>query len=560
MKKPLFICAITLVIAGLLITSAAISVPQRYSEETAKEKSNEQIKLEKQRYYNSIKAISSKKLEEQRLTMPTEKTVVANTDMSKELATLPGQGFGILQTDDAEKPAIESDGNGNMLLGYEYHNATEDLIWYAGYDNGYKPTGWVVSWPIPGAETYPSLDYWGQSPEDLPLMMGTFVTPPELNSGGSVHRTEFNGTNITTSPWTVMWTTNWTGYGWYGMKMSDIACDNSQEVWEYGFCSLVTSSTYDSGSGPVGVDVCHITYSTGPAQSTISWLVGLEDCGTTMCAIDKGTSPKKWTYAVYDHFDSDFNQWELTIRQDDFADWDGWFDGCTWYFNDPNVWIRDPAVAVYDDKFCILTEIVNISADPTDTDIICWYDENYSGEICSGSMNISVVAGSMFAEGNPKVAHVSGDTFFATFTLNQTLFYSISTNAGVNWTPPAPFSNASTDQVPEEYRVCDIEYGAEWVAWEYIPIGPLFEGRRIHYANIIWGPDCLCGDDNNDGQVTISDVVYLINYLFRGGPPPIPDVCCGDANGDGQATISDAVYMINYLFRGGPPPVDDCCN
>lgn len=30
----------------------------------------------------------------------------------------------------------------------------------------------------------------------------------------------------------------------------------------------------------------------------------------------------------------------------------------------------------------------------------------------------------------------------------------------------------------------------------------------------------------------------------------------GDANCDGQANISDVVYLINYLFHGGPPPCD----
>ncbi len=31
---------------------------------------------------------------------------------------------------------------------------------------------------------------------------------------------------------------------------------------------------------------------------------------------------------------------------------------------------------------------------------------------------------------------------------------------------------------------------------------------------------CLCGDVNGDGSVAPNDVVYLINYFFRGGPPP----------------------------------------
>jgi hypothetical protein len=61
------------------------------------------------------------------------------------------------------------------------------------------------------------------------------------------------------------------------------------------------------------------------------------------------------------------------------------------------------------------------------------------------------------------------------------------------------------------------------------------------------------GDANGDGVVSPGDVVYLINYLFRDGPPPIPFVA-GDANGDGDVGPGDIVYLLNYLFRDGPPP------
>ncbi len=62
------------------------------------------------------------------------------------------------------------------------------------------------------------------------------------------------------------------------------------------------------------------------------------------------------------------------------------------------------------------------------------------------------------------------------------------------------------------------------------------------------------GDVDDDGKVNVSDVIYLINYLFKGGPPPIPELLVGDVNGDGKVTVSDVVYLINYLFKGGPPP------
>ena len=59
------------------------------------------------------------------------------------------------------------------------------------------------------------------------------------------------------------------------------------------------------------------------------------------------------------------------------------------------------------------------------------------------------------------------------------------------------------------------------------------------------------GDANGDGKIDIGDVVYLINYLFKGGPPPYPLVV-GDVNYDGVVDIGDVVYLMNYLYRGGP--------
>jgi subtilisin family serine protease/glutamine cyclotransferase len=61
------------------------------------------------------------------------------------------------------------------------------------------------------------------------------------------------------------------------------------------------------------------------------------------------------------------------------------------------------------------------------------------------------------------------------------------------------------------------------------------------------------GDVNADFDVTIADVVYLINYLFKSGPPPEP-LLTGDVNCDEEIDIVDAVYIVNYLFKGGPPP------
>jgi hypothetical protein len=61
------------------------------------------------------------------------------------------------------------------------------------------------------------------------------------------------------------------------------------------------------------------------------------------------------------------------------------------------------------------------------------------------------------------------------------------------------------------------------------------------------------GDVSGDGQIDASDVVYLINYLFIGGPPPVP-LTAGDATCNGVVDAGDVVYLLNYLFVNGPSP------
>jgi serine protease AprX len=61
------------------------------------------------------------------------------------------------------------------------------------------------------------------------------------------------------------------------------------------------------------------------------------------------------------------------------------------------------------------------------------------------------------------------------------------------------------------------------------------------------------GDVNRSGSVTVSDPVYLVNYLFKGGPPPYL-LYRGDVNCDQSVTVGDIVYLISYLFKGGPEP------
>lgn len=65
------------------------------------------------------------------------------------------------------------------------------------------------------------------------------------------------------------------------------------------------------------------------------------------------------------------------------------------------------------------------------------------------------------------------------------------------------------------------------------------------------------GDANNDGEMNVGDAIYLINFAFKGGAPPLPINECGDSNCDGEVNIGDAVRIISVVFRNGEEPCSE---
>ena len=55
----------------------------------------------------------------------------------------------------------------------------------------------------------------------------------------------------------------------------------------------------------------------------------------------------------------------------------------------------------------------------------------------------------------------------------------------------------------------------------------------------------------------MADAVFVLHSNFTAGPQPDCLAAC-DVNGDGIVAghVSDALYILNYRFRGGPPPVE----
>jgi subtilisin family serine protease len=89
------------------------------------------------------------------------------------------------------------------------------------------------------------------------------------------------------------------------------------------------------------------------------------------------------------------------------------------------------------------------------------------------------------------------------------------------------------------------------VSWEF---DTYYDSTTMHWPKYMhdkWNSGIFRKEDLP--PCGIQDVVYLLNYLFCGGPAPGPNEC-GDVNCDGTIDITDVIYLINYLFVGGPAP------
>lgn len=67
------------------------------------------------------------------------------------------------------------------------------------------------------------------------------------------------------------------------------------------------------------------------------------------------------------------------------------------------------------------------------------------------------------------------------------------------------------------------------------------------------GTEFVRSDCNDDTQTDISDMVFLLIYLFQVGAIPHCLEAC-EANFDGTIDLADPLTIGNYLFSGGPPP------
>ncbi len=107
----------------------------------------------------------------------------------------------------------------------------------------------------------------------------------------------------------------------------------------------------------------------------------------------------------------------------------------------------------------------------------------------------------------------------------------------------------------EEYTVTDsLEFGEQY--WWKVRAFDNY-GLNTYSDNIRDFKTWKLGDVNANWTVDILDIVYLVNFKFKGGPAPTP-MYSGDMDGNCTINILDIVYLVNYKFKTGPEPEVGC--
>ncbi len=122
-----------------------------------------------------------------------------------------------------------------------------------------------------------------------------------------------------------------------------------------------------------------------------------------------------------------------------------------------------------------------------------------------------------------------------------------------------PDSISGEEEANWQFYDLDInKHGKVGVSWSdyrnYATSGSDIYSKVLEFSEIgIY----VSGDLNQDGKANITDIIFLVNYVFKSGTKPFP-LFLADVNADCKVNLADIIYLVNYIFKGGTAPKQGC--
>ncbi len=144
------------------------------------------------------------------------------------------------------------------------------------------------------------------------------------------------------------------------------------------------------------------------------------------------------------------------------------------------------------------------------------------------------------------------------YDLAQIAISNDGTNFYLVWQNPAVIADLEWQDI--EYDISSIadNQSTVYLAWIMGPTdgGLVYCGWNIDDVRVV-SKECigwLCGDVDNSEDINVADLVFLVDFIFKGGPAP-SIYESGNVDGIGEINVADLTYFVDYIFKGGAEPI-----
>ena len=115
---------------------------------------------------------------------------------------------------------------------------------------------------------------------------------------------------------------------------------------------------------------------------------------------------------------------------------------------------------------------------------------------------------------------------------------------------PDMLARDTTFDSSSDYNVYDILCKSAKPLGGSVPNGTYGWGRVDAFRAIL---SIARGDATNDVEISLADIMKLVDHVYMEGPPPWPDSLLGDVTCDGEISLGDIELLVDHLYVSYAP-------